>query len=74
VNIAPSYLLHIHSGLAEEKVSVDGLALKKAFVASKPHSENAPLKIEQPFGIKAYNSYGLGEPSGPGGQRSCGNN
>ena len=71
VHITPSYLLHIHSRLAGEEVSVDELALRKAFVGAEPHSENTRLKIEELFGIEAYNSYGLSELNGPGVAFEC---
>lgn len=71
VHATPSYLLHIHSVLAESGVSVKDLALKKAYVGAEPHSENIRLKIEQLYGIDAYNSYGLSEMNGPGVAFEC---
>jgi phenylacetate-CoA ligase len=66
LHITPSYLLHIHSKLAEYGVKVSDLALRKAFIGAEPHSENTRKKIEELYNIDAYNSYGLSEMNGPG--------
>ncbi|MFA5554480.1 MAG: phenylacetate--CoA ligase [Phycisphaerae bacterium] len=71
VHATPSYLLHIHSVLAEEKIKIDELSLRKAYIGAEPHSENIRLKIEQLYGIDAYNSYGLSEMNGPGVAFEC---
>ena len=71
LHITPSYLLHVHSKLAEYGVAVSDLALKKAFIGAEPHSENTRRKIEDLFNIDAYNSYGLSEMNGPGVAFEC---
>ena len=71
LHITPSYLLHIHSKLGESGVKPEDLSLKKAFIGAEPHSENTRKKIEQLFGIDAYNSYGLSEMNGPGVSFEC---
>jgi phenylacetate-CoA ligase len=71
VHATPSYLLHVHSKLAEEGVSPSDLALRKAMVGAEPHSEEIRLRIEGLFGIDVYNSYGLSECNGPGVAFEC---
>ncbi len=71
VHATPSYLLHVHSKLADEGVSPSDLALRKAMVGAEPHSEEIRRKIEQLFGIDVYNSYGLSEMNGPGVAFEC---
>jgi phenylacetate-CoA ligase len=71
VHATPSYLLHIHSVLAENQLTTDDLRLKKAFIGAEPHSENIRLKIEDLWKIDAYNSYGLSEMNGPGVAFEC---
>ncbi len=71
VHATPSYLLHLHSALAAEGVSLDQLRLQKAFIGAEPHSEQTRCKIEDLFRIKAYNSYGLSEMNGPGVAFEC---
>jgi len=45
--------------------------LKIAFIGAEPHSDNTRLKIEELYGIKAFNSYGLSEMNGPGVAFEC---
>lgn len=71
VHATPSYLLHLHATLASEGVSLEQLALRKAFIGAEPHSEQTRRKIEELFGITAYNSYGLSEMNGPGVAFEC---
>ncbi|HOX55065.1 MAG TPA: phenylacetate--CoA ligase [Candidatus Omnitrophota bacterium] len=71
LHITPSYLLHIHSKLAEGEISVKDLSLKKAYLGAEPYSENTRKKAEELFKIDAYNSYGLSEMNGPGVAFEC---
>lgn len=71
LHATPSYLLHLHAALASEGVDREQLALRKAFIGAEPHSEETRRKIEQLFGIDAYNSYGLSEMNGPGVAFEC---
>ncbi|HRD50392.1 MAG: phenylacetate--CoA ligase [Candidatus Competibacter sp.] len=71
VHATPSYLLHLYEVLAADGVSHEKLCLRKAFIGAEPHSEQTRCKIEDLFGIKAYNSYGLSEMNGPGVAFEC---
>lgn len=71
VHITPSYMLHVHSQLKENDTSPKDLALKKAYLGAEPYSESTRKKIEELFGIDAYNSYGLSEMNGPGVAFEC---
>jgi len=71
LHITPSYMLHIHSKLEQEGVSLSDLSLRKVFLGAEPHSENTRLKIEELLNIHAYNSYGLSELNGPGVAFEC---
>ena len=66
LHITPSYLLHIHESMESHCFNTSDLSLKKAFIGAEPHSENTRLKLEELYGIDAYNSYGLSVLSGPG--------
>jgi phenylacetate-CoA ligase len=46
-------------------------SLKFAFLGAEPHSEKTRLKIEELYGLKAFNSYGLSEMNGPGVAFEC---
>jgi phenylacetate-CoA ligase len=71
VHATPSYLLHIHAELAGEGIKTADLHLEKAILGAEPYSENTRKKIEELFGIDAYNSYGLSEMNGPGVAFEC---
>ncbi|MBN1815809.1 MAG: phenylacetate--CoA ligase [Sedimentisphaerales bacterium] len=66
LHITPSYLLHIHTKLAEYNMDPGELFLKRAFLGAEPYSENTRRKLEELYGIDAFNSYGLSEMNGPG--------
>ncbi len=71
LHITPSYLLHIHSKLAQSGVTLEDLNLQRAFIGAEPHSEETRQKLEELFGIKCFNSYGLSEMNGPGVAFEC---
>lgn len=67
VHILPSYALRLSSTIKELDIDVKkDLFLKIFFIGAEPHSEAMRKKIEELYGVKAYNSYGLSEISGPG--------
>jgi phenylacetate-CoA ligase len=66
VHATPSFLLHLHSKMAEEGYSRSDLSLKRAFCGAEPYSEDTRRKIEELWDIDVYNSYGLSEMNGPG--------
>lgn len=71
LHITPSYMLHIHSKLAEEGLTLKDLCLKKAYLGAEPYSESTRKKVEELFNIDVYNSYGLSEMNGPGVAFEC---
>ncbi len=73
VHATPSFLLHLHSKMAEEGFSRSDLSLKRAFCGAEPYSEDTRRKIEGLWGIDVYNSYGLSEMNGPGLAFECAN-
>ncbi|MEA2014005.1 MAG: phenylacetate--CoA ligase, partial [Thermodesulfobacteriota bacterium] len=72
IHVIPSYALHLSSVFEEVGVNPRGdTQLKIAFLGAEPHSENTRQKIEEFYGVKAYNSYGLSEMDGPGVAFEC---
>jgi phenylacetate-CoA ligase len=71
VHATPSYLLHVHTAIYEQGMTIDELALRKAYIGAEPHSENIRKKIEELYKMDAYNSYGLSEMNGPGVAFEC---
>jgi phenylacetate-CoA ligase len=48
------------------------LKLKIFFIGAEPHTEELRREIQELYGLKAFNSYGLSEISGPGVAVECG--
>ena len=72
IHIIPSYALHLLKVFEELKVDpVRDTKLRIAFIGAEPHSERMRKKIEEFYGFKAYNSYGLSEMNGPGVSFEC---
>jgi phenylacetate-CoA ligase len=72
VHILPSYALRLATFFAEASIDPrKDLALRTAFVGAEPHTEETRRRIEQVWGIRVYNSYGLSEMCGPGVAFEC---
>ncbi len=72
IHIIPSYALHLYSVF--EELGVDpktDTKLRIAFIGAEPHSVQTRDKIEELYGVKAFNSYGLSEMNGPGVAFEC---
>jgi len=67
VHILPSYAMRLHSFFPEAGIDPGkDLALKIFFIGAEHHSEGLRQQIQEAFGVKAFNSYGLSEMCGPG--------
>jgi len=66
IHIIPSYALHLSTVFSEMGLDPRGTKVKMAFLGAEPHSEKMRRRIEEIYGFKAYNSYGLSEMNGPG--------
>jgi phenylacetate-CoA ligase len=71
MHITPSYSLHLVEVIREQGLDPRGLKLKKAYLGAEPYSEATRDKIQELYGIEAYNSYGLSEMNGPGVAFEC---
>lgn len=71
IHIIPSYALHLATVFQSLGVEPGGLHLKTALIGAEPHSEEICRRIEELYGVKAYNSYGLSEMNGPGVAFEC---
>jgi phenylacetate-CoA ligase len=72
IHILPSYALHLAGYFPEAGIDPRrDLKLRIAFIGAEPHSEAIRRKIEEIYGLKAYNSYGLSEMCGPGVAFEC---
>jgi phenylacetate-CoA ligase len=72
IHITPSYALHLYPIFAEESLSPrDQLQLRIAFLGAEPYTEETRRRIEDLYGVDAYDSYGLSEMNGPGVAFEC---
>jgi phenylacetate-CoA ligase len=72
IHVIPSYGLYLLQALLDQNLDPAGdLSLRIAFLGAEPHSEEVRMRIEQGFGIHAFNSYGLSEMNGPGVAFEC---
>jgi phenylacetate-CoA ligase len=72
IHIIPSYALHMIKAFAEEGVDPKkDLKLRIAYLGAEPHSEETRRRVEEAFGVQAFNSYGLSEMNGPGVAFEC---
>lgn len=72
IHIIPSYALHLSTVFTEAGVDPRrDTKLRIAFLGAEPHSEKMRRKIEEFYGFKAFNSYGLSEMNGPGMAFEC---
>jgi phenylacetate-CoA ligase len=72
IHIIPSYSLHLSTVFEELGLDpAQDTKVKRAFLGAEPHSEKMRRKIEDIYGFKAYNSYGLSEMNGPGVAFEC---
>ncbi|HEY8391530.1 MAG TPA: phenylacetate--CoA ligase [Capillibacterium sp.] len=67
----PSYALHMAEVAAEEGINLRDLPVKAGIFGAEPWSEPMRRRIEDQFGIKAYDIYGLSEIIGPGVAIEC---
>jgi phenylacetate-CoA ligase len=74
VHVIPSYALHLSTVFDELNLDPrKDTKVKIAFVGAEPHTEKMRRKIEEIYGYKAFNSYGLSEMNGPGVAFECQN-
>jgi phenylacetate-CoA ligase len=71
IHIIPSYALHLGTVKDELGYTPDRLKLRVALIGAEPHTAAIRQRIEEVYGIKAYNSYGLSEMNGPGVAFEC---
>jgi len=72
VHVIPSYALSLLRVFAELGVDpVADLPLRVAVLGAEPHTEEIRRKIEQTWGVQAFNCYGLSEICGPGVAFEC---
>jgi len=71
IHATPSYAMHVAERMLQEGDDPRSLGLKRAFLGAEPYTEEMRLKLQDLYGFKAYNSYGLSEMNGPGVAFEC---
>ena len=67
IHAVPSYLTRLYEVMQEQGVDPRKDTKLKVFaIGAEPHSEEQRQRIENMFGVKAYNSFGMSEMCGPG--------
>lgn len=72
IHAIPSYLTRLHEVMEQEGVDPKKDTKLKVFaIGAEPHTEEQRKRIEDMFGVKAYNSFGMSEMCGPGVAFEC---
>ena len=71
IHIIPSYALFLLNTFASLGVDPRDLPLRLAYIGAEPYSAETRRRIEEAYGVKAYNCYGLSEMNGPGVAFEC---
>lgn len=71
IHITPSYALHLVEVIKENGINPHDLSVKKVYFGAEPYSESTRKKLEEQWGLDAYNCYGLSEMNGPGVAMEC---
>ena len=72
MHIIPSYALHLWKVF--EEMGLDpkkDTKLRIALIGAEPHSDATRQRIQEMYGLEAFNSYGLSEMNGPGVAFEC---
>lgn len=68
----PSYLGRLYEVFLEEGLDPrKDIQLHTLVIGAEPHTDEHRRRIEEMFGVKAYNSFGLSEMNGPGVAFEC---
>ncbi len=72
IHAIPSYLGRLYDVFVEEGLDPrKDTKLHTFVIGAEPHTEEHRRRIEEMFGVKAYNSFGLSEMNGPGVAFEC---
>lgn len=71
IHATPSYAMHVAERMVQEGDDPRSLGIKIAALGAEPYTEEMRLKLQDLYGFKAFNSYGLSEMNGPGVAFEC---
>ena len=67
----PSYAIRLAEVFHEEGIDPRSTKLHTLFIGAEPHTDEQRRRIERLLGVKAYNSFGMTEMTGPGVAFEC---
>lgn len=71
IHATPSYAMHVAERMIQDGDDPRSLGIKIAALGAEPYTEEMRLKLQDLYGFKAFNSYGLSEMNGPGVAFEC---
>jgi len=71
IHATPSYAMHIAERMLAEGDNPKSLELRIGVLGAEPYTEEMRLKLQDIYGFKVFNSYGLSEMNGPGVAFEC---
>ncbi|MEJ5349601.1 MAG: phenylacetate--CoA ligase [Desulfosoma sp.] len=72
MHIIPSYAMRLMDVMTEMGVDPKrDLQLRIAYLGAEPYSQEVRRRVEEFYGVKVFNSYGLSEMNGPGVAFEC---
>jgi len=71
IHATPSYAMHIKEVAEGMGIRPDEIGLRIGCFGAEPWSNSTRKRLEDAFGIKAFDSYGLSEMNGPGVAFEC---
>jgi len=71
VHATPSYAMHVAERMILDGDDPKSLKIQRAFLGAEPYTEEMRGKLQDLYGFKAFNSYGLSEMNGPGVAFEC---
>ncbi len=71
IHATPSYAMHVAERMVQEGDDPRSLGIKIAALGAEPYTEEMRAKLQDLYGFKAFNSYGLSEMNGPGVAFEC---
>jgi phenylacetate-CoA ligase len=71
IHATPSYAMHVAERMIQDGDDPSSLGLKIGVLGAEPYTEEMRLKLQELYGFRVFNSYGLSEMNGPGVAFEC---
>ena len=71
IHATPSYAMHVAERMVQDGDDPRALGIRIAALGAEPYTDEMRLKLQDLYGFKAFNSYGLSEMNGPGVSFEC---